>query len=82
MEGCTMDNWINGICDEVDRLTAEQPEYRELLSRWRALEPRYIEILAALPEADAEVLREYEYLINEMHYQKTQTAYRVGRQRK
>ena len=77
-----MKAWINGICDEVDRFTAQQAEYLELLSQWRALEPRYLEILASLPEADAEILREYEYLITEMAYRKTQTAYRVGCQQK
>ena len=77
-----MNAWINGICDEVDRLTAQQAEYQELLSQWRALEPRYLEILASLPEADAELLREYEYLFSEMEYLKRQNAYQFGRQQK
>ena len=77
-----MKAWINGICDEVDRLTAQQAEYQELLSQWRALEPRYLEILASLPEADAELLREYEYLFSEMEYLKRQNAYQFGRQQK
>ena len=74
--------WINGICDQVDQLTALQSEYQELMSQWKALLPRYQEILASLPEADAEVLREFEYLSKEMDYQKMQTAYRVGCQQK
>ena len=74
--------WINGICDEVDRFTAQQAEYQKLLSQWRALEPRYLEILASLPEADAELLREYEYLFSEMEYLKRQNAYQFGRQQK
>ena len=77
-----MKAWINGICDEVDRLTAHQAEYQELLSQWRALEPRYLEILATLPEEDAELLREYEYLFSEMEYLKRQNAYQFGRQQK
>ena len=77
-----MNAWINGICDEVDRLTAQQAEYQKLLSQWRALEPRYLEILASLPEADAELLREYEYLFSEMEYLKRQNAYQFGRQEK
>ena len=77
-----MNAWINGICDEVDRLTAQQAEYQELLSQWRALEPRYLEILASLPEADAELLREYEYLFSEMEYLKRQNAYQFGCQQK
>ena len=70
--------WINGICDLVDKLTALQPEYQELMAQWKAILPRYQEILDSLPEADAEVLREFEYLSKEMDYQKMQTAYRVG----
>ena len=77
-----MKAWINGICDEVDRLTAQQAEYQELLSQWRTLEPRYLEILASLPEEDAELLREYEYLFSEMEYLKRQNAYQFGRQQK
>ena len=74
--------WINGICDQVDQLTALQSEYQELMSQWKALLPRYQEILDSLPEADAEVLQEFEYLSKEMDYQKMQTAYRVGCQQK
>ena len=70
--------WINGICDLVDQLTALHPEYQELMAQWEAILPRYQEILDSLPEADAEVLREFEYLSKEMDYQKMQTAYRVG----
>ena len=77
-----MKAWINGICDEVDRLTAQQAEYQELLSQWRTLEPRYLEILASLPEEDAELLREYEYLFSEMEYLKRQNAYQFGCQQK
>ena len=73
-----MQTWINGICDLVDRLTAEKPEYLELLAQWQELMPRYLEILDTIPEADAEVLREYEYLVKEMDYLKMQTAYEVG----
>ncbi len=73
-----MQAWINGICDLVDRLTTGQPEYQELLAQWQELMPRYLEILDTIPEADAEVLREYEYLVKEMDYLKMQTAYEVG----
>ena len=77
-----MKAWINGICDEVDRFTAQQTEYQKLLTQWRALEPRYLEILASLPEEDAELLRDYEYLFSEMEYLKRQNAYQFGCQQK
>ena len=74
-----MRDWINGACDEVDRLTAQQPYYQELLAKRKRLESRYLEILSSLSEADAEVIGEYGFLTSEMDYQRTQTAFQVGR---
>ena len=73
-----MQAWINGICDLVDELTARRPEYQELLAQWQTLMPLCMKILDTLPEADAEALREYEYLVKEMDYLKMQIAYDVG----
>ena len=73
-----MEDWISRICDEVDHITAQQPYYRELLSRREELEQRYLEILGSLSDADAEIVAEYHYLTTEMSYQRTQTAYRLG----
>ncbi|MBE6951098.1 MAG: hypothetical protein E7451_07150 [Ruminococcaceae bacterium] len=77
-----MRDWINGACDEVDRLTAQQPYYQELLSKRKRLERRYLEIVSSLSEADAEVIAEYEFLTSEMDYQRIQTAFQVGRSSK
>ena len=73
-----MEDWINRICDKVDRITAQQPYYQELLSRRNELEQRYLKILSSLSDADAEIVGEYQYLTTEMDYQKAQTAYRLG----
>ena len=74
-----MKEWIDGICDRVDQLTAQQPYYQELLAQFRKLEPLYREVLASLPAEDAEVISDFFYLTTEMEYQKTQTAYNYGR---
>ena len=74
-----MRDWINGACDEVDRLTAQQPYYQELLAKREKLEQRYLEILCSLSDADAEVVGEYAFLTSEMDYQRTQTAFQVGK---
>lgn len=66
--------WINGVCDLVDRLTAQQPYYQELLARRNDLEQRYWKILNSLSDEDAEVICEFYYLTTEMDYQRTQTA--------
>ena len=66
--------WINGVCDLVDRLTAQQPYYQELLARRNDLEQRYWKILNSLSDEGAEVICEFYYLTTEMDYQRTQTA--------
>ena len=71
-------DWISGICDEVDRRTAQQAYYQELFAQWTVLKPRYEEILRSLSEADADVIEEFYYLTTEMDYQRMQTAYRIG----
>ena len=73
-----MKGWLYGPCDEVDRLTQQQPYYQELLASRNALESRYMKILDSLSKEDAEVIHDYYYLTTEMDYQKTQTAYAYG----
>ena len=73
-----MQAWINGICDLVDERTARLPDYQDLLAHWQELLPHYMNLLDTLPEVDAEILREYEYLVKEMDYLKMQTAYDIG----
>ena len=77
-----MDDWIMGACDRVDAIVAQDPYYQELSKRRKDLEAVCREILAALPEASREALTEYEYTIMEMAYQRTQTAYRLGKKRR
>ena len=75
-----MDDWIMGACDQVDALVAKDPYYQELSTRRKELELICQQILDSLPEDAREALTEYEYTIMEMAYQRTQTAYRLGRQ--
>ena len=74
-----MRDWINRVCDEVERLTAQQPYYQELFSKRKELEQRHLEVIASLSDADAEVIAEYEFITTEMDYLRTQTAYLVGK---
>ena len=77
-----MDDWIMGACDQVDALVAKDPYYQELNTRRRALESVCQKILDSLPKSSREALTEYEYTIMEMAYQRTQTAYRLGKKRR
>ena len=77
-----MRDWINGACDKVDQLTAQQPYYQELNAKRKQLEKRYLEIVSSLSDADAEIIAAYAYLTSEMEYQRTQTAFQVGRSAK
>ena len=77
-----MDDWINGACDQVDALAAQDPYYQELSARRMELEAMYREILESLPPSSREILIDYEYTITEMAYQRTQAAWRLGKQRR
>ena len=77
-----MDDWIMGVCDQVDALVAQDPYYQELNARRRELEAVCRKILDSLPKSSREALTEYEYTILEMAYQRTQTAYRLGKKRR
>ena len=74
-----MDDWIMGACDQVDALVAEDPDYQELCARRRELEETCRQILDSLPPSSRDALTEYEYVIMEMAYQRTQTAYHLGK---
>ena len=75
-----MDDWIMGACDQVDALVAQDPYYQELRAQRDALKLTCRKILDSLPADAREALTEYEYTIMEMAYQRTQTAYRLGKQ--
>ena len=73
-----MDDWISGACDQVDTLVEKDPYFRVLDAQRRELEPFYLKILDNLSPTDREIIAQYEYLLSEIAYQKTQAAYRVG----
>ena len=73
-----MEDWINGACDQVDALVAQEPYYQELNARRMELEAMCRDI--PLSPSAREILAEYEYTIMEMAYQRTQAAYRLGKQ--
>jgi len=74
-----MDDWIMGACDQVDTLAARDPFDQGLSIQRTRVVPRYLQLLNSLPEAEQEILTEYEYLTSEMAYQRTQIAYQLGR---
>ena len=77
-----MDDWIMGACDQVDALAAKDPYYQELCARRKELESACRKILDSLPADAREALTEYEYTIMEMAYQRTQTAYQLGKKQR
>ena len=74
-----MDDWIKGACDRVDALAAQDPDYQELNRQRIELEKQCQKILNSLSSAEREILTQYEYVIMEMAYYRTQTAYRLGK---
>ena len=77
-----MDDWIMGACDQVDALVAKDPYYQELCARRKELESACRKILGSLPADAREALTEYEYTIMEMAYQRTHTAYQLGKKQR
>ena len=77
-----MDDWISGACDQVDTLVEKEPYFRVLNAQRRELEPFYLKILDNLSPTDREIIAQYEYLLSEIAYQKTQAAYRIGKSRR
>jgi hypothetical protein len=79
--GTSMDDWINGACDQVDAIVSQDDDYRKLSNRRRALEQQCMDILDTLTPVQRNALEEYEYVIMEMAYQRTRTAYQLGKRR-
>ena len=74
-----MQDWINGICDQVDAIAAQNPEYKELSRKHQQIMLQYQTILDTLPEIQRDRLIEYEYITSEMPYLRTQAAYQLGK---
>ena len=74
-----MDAWISGARDQVDTPLEKEPYFRELDAQRRELEPFYLKILDNLSPTDREIIVQYQYLLSEIAYQKTQAADRVGK---
>ena len=74
-----MDDWINGICDQVDIVAAQDPYYLELMQQRDDLEQKCMDILKTLPDNHQRALTNYEYTIMEMAYQRAQIAYQIGK---
>ena len=77
-----MDDWINGVCDQVDVLAAQDSYYTELLQQRKKLEKKCMAILKTLPANQQKAFTDYEYTIMEMAYQKAQIAYQLGKKRR
>ena len=74
-----MNDWIPGAADQVDALASKDPDYQKLDEQRKVLERECLQILNGLSPAQQEVLKEYEYVIMEMAYLRTQAAYQVGK---
>lgn len=75
-----MPDWIIRACDEVDRIVSKDAYYQELNTDRLSPETEYTRILSQLSPKDREILVSYVYTLTEMEYQKTQAAYRLGKQ--
>ena len=58
----------------VWKTTQADPEYAEMLVEIRKLEPKYENVLASLPEAEEDVIREYVIQCEAMSWRMLQIA--------
>jgi hypothetical protein len=68
-------DWINRGADRVDAAAAGDEEFQKMVQAMRNLEQAHEALLERLSEEDRELLLEYEDLIAEIEYRKTQIAY-------
>ena len=68
-------DWINYGADRVDAVAAGDGEYQALVAALRAVEDAHAAVLQKLTEEERELMLEYEDLITEIEYRKTQIAY-------
>ena len=73
-----MNDWIRGAAEQADLLASKNPDYQKLIKQRMELEQACLQILNNLPSAQQEILKEYEYVIMEMAYLRSQAAYQVG----
>lgn len=72
-------DWINEGADRVDRAARLDPDVQALVEALRKVEDAHAAILAKLSPEDREIILEYEDLITEIEYHKTQIAYDLGK---
>lgn len=72
-------DWINEGADRVDRIARTDPDIQALVSALREVEDTHAAILAKLSPEEREIVLEYEDLITEIEYHKTQIAFELGK---
>ena len=68
-------DWVNHGADRVDERASVAPETQALVAALQKIEDAHAAILDKLSPEDRETILEYEDLITEIEYRKTQIAY-------
>lgn len=72
-------DWVNFGADRVDAAAQADREFQALLAALRAVEDAHAAILNKLSPEDRETILEYEDLMTEIEYRKTQIAYNLNK---
>ena len=74
-----MEQWLKTGANQVQELLEHDPEYKQMMAELVQAEEEYLKIMAKLSPEDREIVEHYIALCEDVEYQKTHTAFRVGK---
>ena len=74
-----MEQWLKFGANQVQELLEHDPEYKQMMAELVQAEEAYLKIMAKLSPEDRETVEHYIALCEDVEYQKTHTAFRVGK---
>ena len=74
-----MQEWAYYAMDAIHALAQEDPDYLSLNEKRLGMEAEYERVMAGLPQAQRELIEDYQRICEEMQFQKIRLAYFLGR---
>ena len=74
-----MEQWLNIGADQVEAILKNDKDYQQMLVELEQAEEKYLNVVAKLSAEEREIVEDYIALCEDVEYQKTHTAYKVGR---
>lgn len=74
-----MEQWLTIGAKTVQELLEHDPEYKKMMAELAEAEEKYLKVREKLSPEDQEIIEHYIALCEDVEYQKTHTAFRVGK---